>query len=160
MNEQYWAGFFDGEGTINVWSSLSGKKYKYNRLLITIRVVNTDEFILREFVSEMSNDSIYKIKKITSRGINQKDYFQVTWGSKKAIDILRKIFPYLRVKKERAELAITLHNLILQQKNKKDIGKRGFQPLTQEQLSERQIYINKIKELNLRGKIALLEGVV
>jgi len=154
----YWAGFFDGEGTIGVWSSAPKKNYNYNRLLIIIRAVSTDEFILKEFVSEMSNDKVCKVKKTKSRGDNQRDYFQVSWGSKKGIDILKKLLPYLRIKKERAKLAIALHNLILQQKVNKDIGKRGFQSLTQSQLSERQEYVAKIKKLNLRGKKTSLLG--
>jgi len=96
MNEEYVAGFFDGEGSVGVGSWRFGKSYT-----LFCHIVNTDFRIINEIHNHFGG-----IIHVESDGIrNHRDKLVIRWNSIKCIEFLKKIYPYLIVKKEQVELA-------------------------------------------------------
>lgn len=94
---EYLAGFFDGEGCINL--------QKTNKLSKTYR--------MRVFVAQLDTRPLYKFKEIFNDGfiykwVNNAGHIQYQWEihGKKSVNVLKALLPYLIVKKEQAKLAV------------------------------------------------------
>lgn len=93
----YVAGLFDGDGCILF--------DKYSNAL-RIQIDNTNEFVSK-WLSEKLEAHVIKYK-----SVNQKQMYQNRWYSRKAITLLKKILPFLKIKKEQAKIAIELQELM------------------------------------------------
>jgi len=115
----YYAGFFDGEGCI-----LINRRNGYYRM--DIRISNTNKNILLDY-AKLFGGGVYKYK----RRINtHKDKWQWCLSTKPSIVFLRAVYPYLRLKKAEALLALEFQQRI----------KGSNKPLTVKEKSIREDY--------------------
>jgi hypothetical protein len=91
MNLAYVAGFIDADGCIGFAKNRSSV---YPRLIIT----NTDKAVLEEMQTAFGGD----IKPLSKRKDNWKQgyYLRLSWS--KAVDLIAKVQPWLRIKQDQA----------------------------------------------------------
>ena len=94
----YIAGFFDGEGSIVITSRGHG------RLDLDVVVVNTDRDVVEMIRATFGTGNIYRRSRAGSLG--KKPAFVLQWAGKRAEEVLRLLYPYLRIKKGKAEIAL------------------------------------------------------
>lgn len=98
----YVAGIIDGEGCIHI-ANCGSNKYKYGRVFrLGISLASTDEW-LPNWLKFAFGGYVYS-KPI--RPPSKKSQWEWRLGDVKAMDFLRLIYPYLKLKKPQAEVAI------------------------------------------------------
>jgi len=137
---KYAAGFFDGEGCIQI---ATPKKQK-NTYYVYVRVNNTNLNAL-EFMRRLFGGSVFAQPRTNLA-------WSPTWGwvvcSRKAEAFLRAVLPYLVIKKRQAEKAIELQGTLV----------RGDHHVSEERLSKRAalkseiavlktVFLDKVEEL-------------
>lgn len=138
----YVAGFFDGEGTVSIKGV--GKEH---RLIASIS--NTDYEIIK-YIHDLFNNYGYIHKYELG---DRKDIYNLLYTDNVAYVFLIKIYPYLRIKKERALLAIEFR-----QTKKSFLGgtigipKGRHTRIPPEEIQKREGYRQKMLKLNKRGK--------
>ncbi len=120
MNESYLAGFFDGEGYVGVKSWKFGKSY-----MLSCHITNTDFDIIIEIQKKFGG--IIHIEETQNN--NWKDKITLCWNAQDCKDVLRKIFPFLIVKKRQVEMAFLF-----------PFNKRGVKRTTELINEQRRIY--------------------
>lgn len=104
-NDLAWiAGFFDGEGCIVI--RLGVKSNHYNHMVyVGIGQVEKGSFLLQQLYKVFGGSICFHKSK------NNKHGNKYSWGigAQKAIKFLLTIYPYLRLKKQHALLAVELH---------------------------------------------------
>ena len=98
MDIKYLAGIFDGEGCVMVRSWRFGKSYTLGAF-----IVNTDYRLIKAIYDSFGG----KISGETHIIKNHKNKHIIGWNSIDCIEILKKLNPYLLIKKDQAELALT-----------------------------------------------------
>ena len=130
ISPQYAAGFFDGEGCINVSSC---RKSSYIRIL----VVNTNLEILERFKETWGGD--------INKNVKGKEHWKqaYTWklSHNAAYVFLKEIYPYLVVKQQQADAAFMFFD------SRPGKGKQR----TEEAIKIANEAIEKIKKLNKKG---------
>lgn len=91
----YWAGFFDGEGSLRI------KKERKGQYVLMVTLTNTD-IINRARLQELG---AYILDLLPQKDGN-KSYWMAQFQGKKAIMFLKVILPYLRMKQGTAKIAI------------------------------------------------------
>lgn len=149
----YIAGFMDGEGSISLgkdYPRVNGHKTKIQYNLV-VSMCNTNKEIVEWFKQELGGS--ITIRKWT-KGKNHKQAYQWNLKSNQAIDFLKEILSYLKIKKQQAELAIEF------QKHKREIVNqklwiksqiKGGHTLSDKELQYREDIWLKMRELNQRG---------
>ncbi len=100
----YFAGLFDGEGSINIVRGVSGKRNEARRSSwgVVCSVKMTDEETIKAmrdcFGGNMGEKYSYR------RNGNKPQFYWQT-RAKSAMAFLRKIYPYLKIKKREADIA-------------------------------------------------------
>lgn len=94
---EYLAGFFDGEGCVNITT-----RGKSKQVALRVMIVNTDPTILQE-IQQVYGGFLSK-PRINKRG--WKAFRQLTFVGDSAVGLLSTLLPFLRIKKRQAELAI------------------------------------------------------
>lgn len=130
----YYAGILDGEGSIQLFPN------RCKTFWLGISVVNTDEWIVQSLKFAFGGQIGFD-----SRGHNQKPIFRWRITSKGALSFLEQVYPYLKLKKPHADIAIAF------QKHKSRIGSQN-NPEYKLWEEERKIAITK---LNQRGRISV-----
>lgn len=92
-NAAYFAGFFDGEGCIHI----------DNKHRLSITVSNTNERVIEMFSTIIGGT----VKIRSRRNSKQRDITRWAVSGQRAMMFLEKMLPYLVVKREEAELAIS-----------------------------------------------------
>lgn len=149
----YIAGFIDGEGYLGIISDARRKNYRrtdsYN---CTLKIANTNEDIIRWF-HQSYGGTLNK----RHLGGNAKDAFCWTLAGPKLIPFLQKVKPYLRIKKEQAEIicrfrktyAKDSYNYVRRQTNN---GGTFVSKTTRPSIiAKREELYQQIKGLNKRG---------
>ena len=97
----YMAGIFDGEGCICL------RKCKKRSVVLDISFANTNEWLI-QWAKFAFGGKVYLVEQSSpsSKGKNWKPYWRWAMSSNKALGFLRLLYPYLRLKKPQAELAI------------------------------------------------------
>jgi len=99
----YIAGFFDGEGSIVITTGKGG------RLVMNVVIVQTDRDILEWIRASLGcGGGIYSRSRAGSLG--KKEAFALQWCGLSAKNVLLQLLPYLRVKKGKAEIAISFQD--------------------------------------------------
>ena len=93
----YVAGIVDGEGTIGLH-----RNYKNPSCMVTVNVGNTNEWLINFLKMNFGGYICYQ----PNDDIKHKDIWRWELRSKKAIEFIRLILPYLQIKRPQAELAI------------------------------------------------------
>ena len=97
ISTQYAAGFFDGEGCINI--TVRGPS---RQVCLRVMLVNTDAPILRFFQIQFGG----RLAKPRMNGDGWKEFRQLNWSGHAAAAFIREIEPYLILKKPQAQLAL------------------------------------------------------
>ena len=90
----YLAGFFDGEGCISLYTS-HGRRY------LTVSVSQTNRFILESFRFAFGGQ-VYEGQKHNGK----RDIWRWTATTKIAAEFLKQIYPFLKLKKGEATIAL------------------------------------------------------
>lgn len=94
----YIAGIIDGEGSITMRKS-------HNRYLVRVKIGNTD-YPLMDWLALKLKTHIRIIHKNYPRS---KTFYHIQFTNNKATSLIKAIYKYLIVKKERADLALNFH---------------------------------------------------
>lgn len=124
----YMAGFFDGEGSINI----SVRKRKHFNLEHTLSIaIGQKDGETLDWVIDNFGGNVIQIKRDGS----------YLWycSNRKAYDILKKIEPLLKYKRPQAKLALSFYD---ERENKRN------KPIPKEELERREIIRQKLKELH------------
>jgi LAGLIDADG DNA endonuclease family protein len=95
----YIAGFFDGEGSICITSS------KKERYVLNVCLVQTNREIL-EWIKLVLDCKGIIYSRSRAGSLGKKVCYVLQWPNASAGAVLRKMLPYLRVKKGKAQIAI------------------------------------------------------
>ena len=139
------AGFFDGEGSIEL-GVYRNKRTNTMYFKRRVCVANTDLNVLNLFRTNFGG-CIYE-SSFSKKNIKWKQMYYWNVATKQSISFIRAIYPYLRVKKQRADLYIMFEDCI---SYKMMLG-RGSKPLKKEEMSRRLVIVNELKRLNRRGR--------
>jgi hypothetical protein len=133
----YIAGLFDGEGTIVIGVNKQNRKGSSH--WIGLSVANTDQGIINYLHKKMGGSVSCNLRS----PLSIKPVWR--WGvtTRHALVVINLLLPYLRIKRNRALLAIKLYKRI-------DRYPRG-RILSEFELSQRENIRSKIKKLNGRG---------
>lgn len=143
----WFAGFFDGEGAIMI-AKFNRHDTKSDNPQYTLRldVASTDLSILQH-IKQHSDCGHIAQPHGTLRFPNSKPCFHWVATDKTAARSLKRLLPYLVLKKERAELALTFQNGRHQwQKNNQGINRLG-----EEEIQRREAIYQQMKALNKKG---------
>ncbi len=99
----YYAGIFDGEGTIGMYAI--GKKTLNQRrtYCLRVQVVSTDEWIIQSLKFAFGGNIFIEARKNNPRWATAYRWFL---QKRRTIGFLETILPYLRLKRPQAELAL------------------------------------------------------
>ena len=103
----YMAGFFDADGCVAIGRTKSNsQKYKYDFQIRAI-IINCDEVLVQWFQQTTMKGYVYQ-KNQSKYSLKWKDVYHWTIVGTTAIEFLKEIYPYLKVKKERVGIALQL----------------------------------------------------
>ena len=139
INLSYFAGIFDGEGSISLSKTNSSKS---NTFVLYVCVGNTNEWIIQQLKFCFGGIVTYQEPKG-----NKKPRWMWTLQAQKALGFLVLIEPYLHIKRPQAEIAIRF------QKHKRRTG--VYSP-PQDYLDLEKELKEAMSRLNHRGKIKSL----
>jgi len=101
MSRVYWAGFFDGEGSIGVY------KHRNNHIRLTVQIANTDLSVLETLKEEFGGSIISRKPQPGCKPL-----YNWVIVSRMASIFLKTLYPYLRIKSEEAALALEAANIL------------------------------------------------
>ena len=131
----YLAGIFDGEGCVGLWNQKT--KDKAPSASLQLRISMTTPFAV-QLLHETFGGSLFADK--VRYGKRRQTFTWVVY-SRKAEACLRALLPYLREKREQAEIAVAFAEL----RNRRHVG-RGCE-LTTEEIAQRDAVMARLKEL-------------
>lgn len=99
MDIRYFAGLFDGEGSVSILACKSGKKH-YPKLVLQLTMINE---ILIRLIHATFGGYVYTIKRQTTA---HNTPYKWMAESKVAGSVLTQLLPHLILKKRQAELAL------------------------------------------------------
>lgn len=103
----YAAGIIDGEGCIGIWKrklKQNGKEYPYRSLSVSVAM--TEQWVPTWLQFAFGGSVIY----FKAKQENHNPYWQWNITSNKALEFLRLILPYLKIKRPHAELGISFQS--------------------------------------------------
>lgn len=143
VDASYIAGLLDGEGSIFISKNNPKVGYPYYKLVVVI--YNTHEPTIR-FIHSLCCGGVYRFRTAGTdhRGIKtNRDIWKWYIDNNEAKKFLRKVLPYLRIKKDQAKLALEFLNIL-----KKGYGGFSTRLLSLEEVSSRDSFKNRISSLN------------
>lgn len=147
----YIAGLIDGEGSILLtrhWIK-NRKRYYYN---VKVRLFNTNIEALEWVQIKVGGGSLFPFPnyRYSNRFNTQKQMYILDFSRRLAVELLRRVLPYLIVKRRQAEVILDYHEKTKHKMNfvKKGQPFYGSHPLTEEELKLREEYYKKMRSLN------------
>lgn len=99
----YLAGIMDGEGSISL--AQSGAKRTRFYIFPLVRIANTDPVLIEWIASQVGMGA----RQYTSAmNVRCKPCHHISWACGEAVELLTAILPYLVIKRDRAEIVISL----------------------------------------------------
>ncbi len=98
----YIAGIFDGEGSISLTKTNICRKYGVIPYRLRIKITNTFPGIMDWIALKVGHGTVYKAKIYPT---SNKQSWEWYIAGRRAIDLLKQLYPYLRIKKLQAEVA-------------------------------------------------------
>jgi len=129
----YIAGLFDGEVEISITSS--GRSYSLN-----LRWTKTDYFILR-FLKNIFGGSVRKVK---PQSYYRFEVWQWMLFGRNAYSALRKIYPFLHIKKEAAAICLAFFE-------RYSVGHKKYKRVSDEQHAIGALYMSRLQEHYLQS---------
>ena len=120
MSPEYLAGFFDGEGCVNI-----NVRGEVRQVCLRCDLVNTDLDHLKEVQRHFGGHVHQRPFKDKP---NWKPFCSITWHGRYAADLLRKLQPYLRLKTRQAALALEFFDFMQLPKDQRCDLKRSPEP--------------------------------
>jgi len=118
----YCAGLVDGEGCVRIAKSTYGIRKTKDCISPTyserLQLRMTDEATIK-FFADVFGGSYYKEKRAYSN--SQKPLFVYNVSDKRAYEIIKKLYPYLKIKRKQADILFKLR----ESKNSPEAKKRG-----------------------------------
>lgn len=137
MTPEYFAGFFDGEGCVDIAKSRRGREYQ-----LRVTISNTILGPL-SLINHLYGGSIYEH---TPKKETHKKLYQWSAVAIDAYTFLCDIAPYCMVKKDQIELALDFYALLITQ------GYHGpHKMLTDSEISAREKFYVALKQLKVGG---------
>lgn len=134
----YYAGLFDGEGSVGIYWHGVNKLQKYP--LVTAKVTNSFGDVLQPLLSRYGGN--IENNKASQKQTNWQDTYTWRAYSEKGINFLRWVSPYCIIKKEQIDLTFDFWNMF------QETYKNKYVPRDTERI---QYYIDNLKSLK-RGK--------
>ena len=134
----YMAGLFDGEGYISIRYQMQKDKYDTYSLMLGVNMVDSEP------VELFSKSFGGKVNLRHSKNKNWRPQYRWRIESDKAVYFLKIMSPYLRLKREKAELALLFQE-----------NKRTYNYRPQEEKMKEAEYFLDMRILNRRGNYAL-----
>jgi hypothetical protein len=148
----YWAGILDGEGSIDITRTYHQTKLgKHVYHFMRMAVYNRKRSLIEDAIKEFGMGSIQT--HTMTRQISGKTYpdsvvYSWTVTTNKACHVLKLLLPFLRLKKEKAKLAIAFQET---KENTRGRVKGGnYAHLSEKELEWREQCRSKMKHLNGR----------
>jgi len=152
LDLSYIAGIFDGEGSIHITKLNPTQSYKSTKYVLHFYVGNTNLEMLKELKSFFGGSLTLDARKDVP---NSKPFWHWNLGPKAAYLVIKELLPYLKIKKERAEVAIKFYELCKSQKRNIIRGEKGTAlgtlKLNNNEIKEREKIYQQMKLLNHRG---------
>jgi hypothetical protein len=146
---KYVAGIVDGEGCVRI--SLNKAAIQANkrpRVTMALTVSNTYKPLLYKLKRQFGGT----IHHVNHASIKHKDSYNWVLSERAACLLLKKLLPFMFIKKKQAKLAIRL--LALKDKLRRTKkGRPQGAPLTDEEYEQRLVIVQESKALNHRGKL-------
>lgn len=142
LSLEYIAGFVDGEGCINIYKrkhTSTTRGYAYS---LDIEISNTNKEIIELIHSTLGVGHITEVKN-NEKNKNWRNGYLLRMSCKDAGIVIKKLLPYLVLKKPQAELALKF------QKNMY----YGHSHLLTREWNFREMCYDEMKELNKRGGV-------
>jgi len=144
----YWAGFVDGEGSIKIIKRRPGRGATNPSYIPYLAIINTNKAIIEELKRVFETGTIWHKKPSKP---NHRDAYGWYVSAKKCVEILKKLLPYLKIKKPQAETLIEYYQKCGGYKWHHE--KERFGATTPEHiLKMKEEFYQKMKELNKRGR--------
>lgn len=144
LEKSYWAGFFDGKGSIMITKTFSKDGFhKSPTYQLQVGVATTNKKIMNNLRLFAGNGRLTERR---YKRPNQRNAYY--WGCKgdKAVSFLKIVISYLKLKKQQAIIGIEFQTKKIQP-NK--FGGR-IRALNKDELEYRELMRTKIRELNYR----------
>lgn len=137
LTAAYVAGYIDGEGYLGIMKTMRHETAKNPTYMPVIKIASTDEWIIDWFKDSFGG---WKDKR-TFPNQNHKDAYTWTIAGKKIEPVLRKVHPYLRLKKPQADIIF----------KRLKMYKPGYK-FNDKEVEFMESLCIQIRELNKRGK--------
>jgi len=133
----YIAGFVDADGCISFSKRNPRGRGTSEEFKPILSIVNTNEGIM-DYLSEVLQSKYHKQEK---EG-NHKDVFQIKLYNRKAYEMVKLLYPFLKLKKPQAQRTIDFYE-----------GKiDDTSPVSKKEIERRQMLFDEMKKLNKKGK--------
>lgn len=144
ISNEYAAGLFDGEGFIRVaiWKKPNSLHTRYQ---VNVGIANTYQPVMERIASKYGG-KIY-CNRHDLRSPKNRPVHNWLVGSQIASNFLRKVLPFLHIKREQADLALLLQANIDEYRHKLGTPYGGLHPQRDEILSYRRELADKILKL-------------
>ncbi len=138
VDAAYIAGLVDGEGSIALKRSGEWNKNRTLTYRLSVTITNTFPGIMGWIALKVGYGAIYKQK---TRN-NWKDAWHWQINGRRAMDLLKQLYPYLKIKKLQVEVALVFGETVPQ---------LGGVKLSEKVLNFRQELKNRMTALNKKG---------
>jgi len=138
VEKAYIAGFVDGEGCISLGRKKDNSYRRHHTYQLVVTISNTRKEILEWLHKKFGGH--FRISHPPSKSRNKVWVWAIL--CRKAINFLKEIYPYLKIKKSQAKLAMEYYELV------NPCGNHTFDPKNWE---KRDKIYNQMKILNKRG---------
>ncbi len=140
LEARYIAGFFDGEGSIGIYKSRRLPRTVNQTMYLSLAISNTDLNVL-EFIRNSCGGCVIKAKFKTNMQVWHWHAY-----SREGAHILQTIFPYLRVKRAQALIALEFAGLIARSVKTRP-KRRGMPRLTTDDMTTRASLALQLRRL-------------
>ena len=140
VSYEYIAGFFDGEGYIQLGIRSPGG-HSRSPYYLTISMANTHRGVLDE-IQKMTGGVV---RFYPSKRLNVKSHYRLALYTRQALNFIKAVQPYLIVKKEEADLAIAFYEHI---ESTSYYFNHGCKKMTEKELKIRHEFWTKMRVLN------------
>jgi hypothetical protein len=144
LENVYWAGFLDGDGSIQISKATTSKTHKAPQYWLYVRLFSSCKEVLME-AQKIFGGTLAVDVRSNSR---KKPVWRLELHGDKAYSFLVKVYPHLRVKKDRAEIAIRFWSGRKKYNNQPHFN---GETLPEEELKFREECYVRLRELNKKG---------
>ena len=143
IDRRYLAGLFDGEGCIYYNKKSNYKRKRDTWINICISISNTYKPLMERLHNEFGGHLRTRISKYQfESGRYRKTGYEWVLCNTKAENFLRECLPYLIIRKERAEIALSI---------RKNVFTYQGYTLPEKEMQRRKSLVDKLNELNKKG---------